>query len=78
LDFTTTVKDILSQNSMKNAELARQTGYSSQYIHDLLSGERRWNEDSINRVCAALGIKVSFELTGKEIQEEGAAHEHAN
>ena len=68
MDFTTIVKNILSQNGMKNAELARQTGYSSQHIHDLLSGDRRWNEDSMNKVCDALGIKVNFQ-TAEQSEE---------
>lgn len=60
MDFSNIVKDILSRNGMKNAELARKTGYSPQYISDLISGDRRWNEDSMNRVCEALNIEVNF------------------
>lgn len=71
MDFTTTVKTILSKSGMKNSELARKSGYSSQHIHDLLSGDRRWNEDSINRVCKALGILVDFRFSEQtEINEE--------
>ncbi|MEK4236499.1 helix-turn-helix domain-containing protein [Paenibacillus sp. FSL H7-0714] len=68
MDFTSTVKNILSQNGMKNAELARQAGYSSQHIHDLLSGDRRWNEDSMNKVCDVLGIKVNYQTTESNVE----------
>lgn len=46
---------------MKTSDIAKKTGLSYQYIHDLLSGDRRWNEDTINKVCAALDIQVTFE-----------------
>lgn len=41
------------------AELARRTGYSRAYIHNLLYGGKRFNEDSIIKICDALGVTLS-------------------
>ena len=41
------------------AELARITGYSPAYIHNLLYGGKRFNEDSIIKICDALGVTLS-------------------
>jgi len=37
------------------AELARRTGYSPAYIHNLLCGGKRFNEDSIMKICDGPG-----------------------
>ncbi|MDR4997863.1 helix-turn-helix domain-containing protein [Brevibacillus parabrevis] len=61
MNFTKAVLTALEKTNMKKSELARATGYSNQYIYDLLSGKRRWNEESINKVCGALGFKIEIE-----------------
>lgn len=66
MDFTEAVKTAMASIGMKKPALAKETGYSYQHIHDLLSGDRRWNEDSIDRVCGALGIQVTFEQKEEE------------
>lgn len=65
MNFTEAVLIALEKLNMKKSDLARATGYSYQHIYDLLSGERRWNEESINKVCAALGFKIEIKM-GKE------------
>lgn len=40
-------------------ELAERMGCAQSYLSHLLSGERRWNEDSIDKFCEALGITLS-------------------
>ncbi len=40
-------------------ELAERMGCAQSYLSHLLSGERRWNEDWIDRFCEALGITLS-------------------
>lgn len=62
MDFSKIVKKALSENGYRPADLARMTGYSAQYISDLLAGERRWNEDSINKTCEALGLIIKYEI----------------
>lgn len=60
MNFTKAVLTALEKTNMKKSELALATGYSNQYIYDLLSGKRRWNEESINKVCEALGFKIEI------------------
>ncbi|WP_025852910.1 helix-turn-helix domain-containing protein [Paenibacillus ehimensis] len=69
MNFTKAVLAAMTAKGLKKSELARATGYTYQHIYDLLSGERRWNEDSINKVCEALGIKIEITHGG------GAANE---
>ncbi len=40
------------------AELALRMGCARSQLSHLLSGRRRWNEDSIDRFCEALGITL--------------------
>lgn len=61
--FGPVVKERMKQMGMKPSHLARETGYCSQYIRDLLAGRRRWNETAINKTCEALGIDVEFKVT---------------
>jgi len=60
MNFTESVKAAMEIHGITKKDLARETKYSYQYIYDLLAGERRWNEDSINKVCGALGIKIEI------------------
>jgi transcriptional regulator with XRE-family HTH domain len=48
-----------SQN-VNTTELAARMGYSIQHVSDLLLGQRRWNETSIDRACEALGLHIEF------------------
>jgi transcriptional regulator with XRE-family HTH domain len=66
MNFTSVVKERLKETGMKRSVLARATGYSAQHIYDLLSGERRWNEESINKVCEVLGLKVEVVAEEKD------------
>lgn len=58
--FSSKVKKVLTEKDMNPSALARLTGYSPQYIHDLLKGGKRWNEDSMSKVCDALGLEMTF------------------
>lgn len=59
MSFSKVVKHALVDNDMTPSELARITGYSVQYIANLLNGNRRWNEESMLKVCDALGLELS-------------------
>jgi transcriptional regulator with XRE-family HTH domain len=76
LDFSNTVKEIMKSRGIKGVELARATGYSAAYISELLAGEKRWNEESINRVCEALELKINIETSSDHVEmaEEGGVH----
>ena len=62
MQFSNVVKQKLNKKRLKISDLAKQVGYSTQYISDLLSGKRRWNETVIDKVCQALDIKISFTM----------------
>lgn len=69
MNFSEKVKETMVLKKIKNAELARMVGHSPQYISDLLSGDRRWNEDTINKVCSALSIEVKYEIQIDGLEE---------
>lgn len=58
MGFSAKVKSALEQKGINASELARKTGYSPQYMHELLKGDKRWNEDSMVKVCNALGLEI--------------------
>ncbi|WP_337034731.1 helix-turn-helix transcriptional regulator [Paenibacillus illinoisensis] len=60
MDFSKAVAEAMKRLKLRKADIAKSSGYSHQYISDLLSGDRRWNEDSINKVCGALGITIEI------------------
>jgi len=60
LNFTATVKKRMKLLKIKPIELARMTGYSAQYISELLLGRKRWNETTMTRVCSALNMRALF------------------
>jgi len=66
MNFTETVKAAMKRSGISKSELAKLTGYSYQYIYDLLAGKRRWHEEPINRVYTALGIQVSTNIEAAE------------
>lgn len=74
MDFTQAVKQAMSKTDTKRADLARATGYSYQYISDLLAGKRRWHEVVINKTCEALGIKIEITCGTSQADEEKACN----
>lgn len=60
MDFTETVKKCMADQKVRPSDLAKATGYSVQYIIDLLAGHRRWNETTMSKVSQVLGIKIRF------------------
>ena len=72
LNFTTTVKARMKTLQMKPIDLARKTGYSAQYISELLSGQKRWNETTMSKVCEILDIKVRFVFDDQTVRQSTA------
>jgi transcriptional regulator with XRE-family HTH domain len=68
MNFSKTVKKFLKERDLTASDLARMIGYTPQYIHDLLAGNRRWNETTINKTCEALGIEIL--IVPKETKSE--------
>lgn len=61
MSFSKTVRHALVDNDMNMSDLARKTGYSMMYISNLLKGRRRWNEESMQKVCDVLGLELKIE-----------------
>jgi transcriptional regulator with XRE-family HTH domain len=68
MNFSESIKKILKDRDLTASALARMTGYTPQYMHDLLAGNRRWNETTINKTCEALGIEIL--IVPKETKNE--------
>ncbi len=62
MHFNEAVQARMNELGIRGVDLARKTGYSQQYISDLLTGRKRWNETTMTRICQALGIKVEFRV----------------
>ncbi|MEV2911150.1 helix-turn-helix transcriptional regulator [Paenibacillus larvae] len=56
--FSKSVKHRLIDQNLNSSKLARLTNLSPQYMHNLLNGKRRWNEDTMLKVCDALGLEM--------------------
>lgn len=69
MNFSEIIKKRMSEQKIKPSELASATGYSQQYIKDLLEGHRRWNEATLTKVCSALSLVIELKplkATGTE------------
>ena len=58
--FSSVVSKVLEERGMTSYALAKQMGYTPQYIHDLLNGNRRWNENTMAKACEVLGLEIEF------------------
>lgn len=66
MNFSEIVKQVLKDKDLTPSDLARLTGYSPQYIHNLLKGGKRWNETTMAKTCKALGLEIQFKQKEKE------------
>jgi len=60
MNFRHFVKKILTERKLKIVDLSRLSGISYPYCAELIKGRKRWNEDTINKTCKALGIEIEF------------------
>jgi transcriptional regulator with XRE-family HTH domain len=60
MNFSRTVKQVMSRKNINASDLARKMGYSPQYISDLLACKKRWNETTMEKACDALGISIGY------------------
>lgn len=60
MNFSESIKKFLKARDLNASELARMTGYTPQYIHNLLAGKKRWNETTMTKACDALGVEIKF------------------
>lgn len=64
MKFSEIVRKQLKDQDLTPSDLARMTGYTPQYIHNLLDEKRRWNETTINRACEVLELEI--QIAGKK------------
>lgn len=69
MNFSDVVKNVLKDKGLNVSDLSRMTGYTPQYLHDILRGNRRWNETTINKTCEVLGIEIRFTQKRKEVKQ---------
>ncbi len=60
MEFTTIIKDRMKENHVTPNVLAKEIGFTVQYIYKLLAGNKRWNETTMTRACSALNLKADF------------------
>jgi transcriptional regulator with XRE-family HTH domain len=70
MQFNEAVQARMNQLGMRGVDLARCTGYSQQYISDLLSGRKRWNETTMTKISQALGIKIEFKVDDQAASQD--------
>jgi predicted transcriptional regulator len=58
MNFSESIKQVLKSRGLNPSDLARMTGYTPQYMYDLLAGDRRWNETTMKKTCDALGLEI--------------------
>lgn len=66
------IKEIRIQKEMTQTALAKATGLSSPFLHDLENGKRNAKPATMRRIASALGCTVEY-LTLKGGQGDGAA-----
>lgn len=70
MGFTEIVNQKIKDDNVSIRELARRMNRSHVYVKDLISGNRRWNENTISEACQALGIVVSFSKEENNLHEK--------
>ncbi len=60
MNFSKIVVSRLFELQMTRIELAEKTGISTSYIAQLLKGKKRWNEDTIVKICNVLKLEIKF------------------
>ena len=57
--FRKRLKELLKQRGIIQKDFAKKIGIDRSYLNMLLSGNKRFNEDTIESVCKALGISIN-------------------
>ncbi|MDK8188829.1 helix-turn-helix transcriptional regulator [Paenibacillus sp. UMB7766-LJ446] len=60
MNISTQMKPVINERGLNPSELAHIVGCSPQYIHNLLNGNRRWNEETLSKVCGALDLEIKL------------------
>lgn len=66
-NFSDAVKHRLIDVDKSPSELAREIGYSPQYVLALVKGKKRWNEQLMDKVCDVLDLEIKV-VAKKEVK----------
>ena len=61
MNFTEVVRKRLFELKMYKKTLSKLTGISYSHLNDLMSNKKRWNEETMNKVCKVLSLQIKFE-----------------
>ena len=70
MNFSKSIRHALVDAGMNPSELARQTKYSPQYIHNLLKGDKRWNDEAMQKVCNVLNLEMKIVSKGGGVKSD--------
>lgn len=65
MKFSEVVKKAMQDKGFDAKSLATEAEISLTYLYELLRGEKRWNEQTISKVCAILDISIHFDIIQK-------------
>jgi len=60
MDFSKIARRVIAEKQIKITDIQKKTGYSLQYLYELIAGKRRWNEDTISKIYDVLGIELYY------------------
>lgn len=58
MKFSKAVMYALEKQNISVADFANKMNFSIQHTYGLMRNSKRWNEDSINKACEILGLKI--------------------
>lgn len=65
-DFSKVVRHALIERDMKVKDIPPIEGLAPERVSAYLNGVARWNEESMRKICSALGIDIIFEIRKDE------------
>lgn len=60
MEFSKTIILALKNKKISVADFASEMNFSLQHTYGLLRNSKRWNEDSINKACDVLGLRIEI------------------
>lgn len=69
------LNELYRKTDLTKAELARRSGVSSVYLHQLFAGKRNPSRDRL--LCLAIGLGATFEDTQRLLRQSGFAELYA-
>ena len=58
MNITDPIKNEMRRTNTQTTQLAQMMGISISYASDILTGRKRWNQDTIEKACEALDLEI--------------------